>query len=268
MAIPTRADGPVTAAMHGDHVAIATLNRPARLNALDGATLEALAAIAVDVAADAATCVLIITSATPRAFCAGADLAWLGAAEDDAARAGRAALGHATMDAIAACPTLVIAAVEGLALGGGCELALACDLRIASTTAKFGQPEVALGLFPGWGGTQRLTRLVGPAVATEMILSGATIDAERALSVGLASRVEDAGQALEAAIELATHVSSRPKSALIAAKALIRDGYTLPLDAALARERDAFAAALGTPDAREGIDAFLSKRAPRFPARS
>ena len=207
---------------------------------------------------------LVITSATPRAFCAGADLAWLGAAADDAERAARAALGHATMDAIAACPTVVIAAVEGMALGGGCELALACDLRIASATATFGQPEVALGLFPGWGGTQRLTRLVGPAVATEMILSGAAIDADRSLLVGLANGVEAAGQAQAAALELATKIASRPKGALLSAKALIRDGQSLRLSDALVRERDAFAAALHSADAREGIDAFLAKRAPRF----
>jgi enoyl-CoA hydratase len=264
MAIPARADGPVTAGMHDDHVAIATLHRPARLNALDGHTLETLGAIVADVAADAATRVLIICSSNPRAFCAGADLAWLGAAENDAARAERAALGHATMDAVASCPSLVIAAVEGMALGGGCELALACDLRIASATAKFGQPEVALGLFPGWGGTQRLTRLVGPAVALEMVLSGDAIDAERAHQVGLANRVEPGGQALEAALELAKHVASRPKGALTAAKSLIHAGLSLPLAPALALERDAFAASLDTPDAREGIDAFLNKRTPRF----
>lgn len=266
MAIAARHDGPVTASMHGDHVAIATLNRPARLNALDGATLETLASIVAEVAADSATRVLVIASATPRAFCAGADLAWLGAAMDDDARASRAALGHATFDAIAASPKPVIAAVEGMALGGGCELALACDLRIASATARFGQPEVALGLFPGWGGTQRLARLVGSAVALEMILGGAPIDAERAHQVGLANRLEAAGQALEAALEFATHLATRPSSALAAAKALVMHGLTSPLGEGLRRERDAFAAALATPTAREGIDAFLTKRTPRFDA--
>lgn len=265
MAIPTRDDGPVTTSMHGDHVAIATLNRPTRLNALDGDTLATLARCVADVAHDPATRVLVITSATPRAFCAGADLGWLGAADDDSTRAARAALGHATFDAIEACPKPVIAAVEGMALGGGCELALACDLRIASTTAKFGQPEVALGLFPGWGGTQRLPRLVGRAVALELVLGGAPIDAERAFQVGLVTRLEAAGQATDAALEFATQIAGRPTGALIAAKRLVREGLTMPLGDALARERDAFAAALDTPDAHEGIAAFLAKRAPRFP---
>jgi enoyl-CoA hydratase len=208
--------------------------------------------------------VLVIASATARAFCAGADLGWLGAAEDDPARFERAALGHATFDAIAACPKLVIAAVEGMALGGGCELALACDIRIASATAKFGQPEVALGLFPGWGGTQRLTRLVGSDVALEMILSGTPIDADRALQIGLVTRLEASGQAFDTALEIATLIASRPGGALIAAKAQIREGLAMPLAMALSRERDAFAAALATPDGQEGIAAFLGKRAPRF----
>jgi enoyl-CoA hydratase len=250
--------------MHGDHVAIATLNRPERLNALDGETLATLAAIVADVANDFATRAFVITSATSRAFCAGADLGWLGAAVDEATCAARAALGHATFDAIDVCPKPVIAAVEGLALGGGCELALACDLRIASSTAKFGQPEVALGLFPGWGGTQRLPRLVGRAVALEMILGGSAINAERALQVGLVTHLEAAGQATDAALALATQLASRQPGVLIVAKTLVREGLAMPLSDALARERDAFALALHTPDAHEGITAFLEKRAPRF----
>ncbi len=264
MGLVERSEGPVLLRMHGQGVAVATLDRPAKLNALDGDLLEALGSIIREVSTDGDVRALVLASSGPRAFCAGADVRWLGAAADEAERAARSAVGHATFDALAACQKPTIAAIEGLALGGGCELALACDIRVASRTARFGQPEVALGLFPGWGGTQRLARLVGASVALEMILSGAPVEAERALAIGLATRLEAAGQALEVALDLASAIAARPAGVVALARSLVRDGLASDLATGLARERAAFAGALASPDAREGIAAFIEKRAPRF----
>ncbi|MDR1768906.1 MAG: enoyl-CoA hydratase/isomerase family protein, partial [Propionibacteriaceae bacterium] len=153
-----------------------------------------------------------------------------------------------------------IAAVNGFALGGGCELALACDIRLASEKAVFGQPEVALGITPGFGGTQRLARLVGSGVASELVFSGVNIDAGRALAIGLANAVYPASELLDAAAKLAARIAAQAPIAVRAAKAALRAGLETDIDSGLALEAEAFASCFGTADQQEGMAAFLEKR--------
>jgi enoyl-CoA hydratase len=168
------------------------------------------------------------------------------------------------MNAVADCPKPTIAAIEGVAFGGGCELALACDYRIAGDTARFGQPEIKLGIIPGWGGTQRLTRLIGLSRATDMILTGRHVHAEEAFRIGLANSVVGAGEALAAATSLAESFSSAAPLAVKIAKATIQRGMAMPLADGLATEIDGFVSSFATNDAREGVTAFLEKRPPTF----
>jgi len=244
------------------HVSTLTINRPDKLNALSQEVLSDLSAAVQALAADEQVRATVITGAG-KAFVAGADI---GAMRTMTEAEGRAfgALGHGVFAAIESLRCPVIAAVNGFALGGGCELALACDFIYASSKAKFGQPEVNLGIIPGFGGTQRLPRRVGPAVARELIYTGKMISADDALRIGLANAVFEPGELLAAATSAAAEIASKGPLAVAAAKRLIRDGLDLPLPDANQLERAAFGAAFGTDDQSEGMEAFLEKRPPVF----
>jgi len=248
-------------------VATLTVNRPKQLNALDTATLGEIAA-AIELARSRADEVLalVVTGAGEKAFVAGADIAAMSRLGPGEARE-FAALGHRTLSALEGLPVVTIAAVNGFALGGGCELAMACDLVYASEKARFGQPEVNLGLVPGFGGTQRLSRRVGPMRAKEMILSGETYDAAQARDMGLALEVLPPEKLLAHALARARVIASRGPQAVALAKKLIQAGADLALPAALDLERTSFAGLFGGAESREGMAAFLEKRPARFPGR-
>lgn len=234
-----------------DGVAVVRLDRP-KMNALSRGLLDELAGVAGDLAADPPGAVVVWGG--ERTFAAGADIAELGGPAQAREVAGAFA---AALDAVAAIPRAVIAAVTGYALGGGCELAMACDFRVVADDARLGQPEILLGIIPGGGGTQRLPRLVGPSRAKELILSGRKVGAEEALHIGLADRVVPAGQAFEAALGWAAELARGPVAAHALAKQAIDAGLDLPLPAGLALERRLFAGAFATEDATTGIRSFL-----------
>jgi enoyl-CoA hydratase len=246
-------------------VALLTLNRPQSLNALDRALLEELAARIVGVAADTAVRAVVVTGAG-RAFAAGADIAAM--QPFTAAQAGEfSRLGQRTFAALEALAVPTIAAVNGYALGGGCELACACDWIYASAKARFGQPEVNLGITPGFGGTTRLVRRVGMAWAKEIVLTGEPIDAEQALRIGLANRIYAPEALLDAAIAAGEAVGGKGPLAVAAAKRVLQEGQDADSRVADALEREAFAAAFATEDRAEGMTAFLEKRPAVFKGR-
>jgi enoyl-CoA hydratase len=247
-------------------VALITLDRPERLNTLSPDMLDDLAARLGEVEADDGVGAAVVTGAGDKAFSAGADVSLVREASPIEARA-FAARGHATVDRVEALPKPVIAAVNGYALGGGCELALACDVRLASDRAQMGLPEVTLGIFPGWGGTQRLPRLIGPGRAKELILTGRRVGADEALALGLVDRVHPHDELLEAALELAGEMAAKPGWAVAAAKAMINRAGDGDQAGNLARELDLFALAFATEDQREGMAAFFEKRPPQFRGR-
>ena len=249
-----------------DAVRVLTIARPAKLNALNRAALAELSAAFEAVGADPAVRVLIITGAGPKAFVAGADIAeFEGLSPDDAVRYARQ--GQAVFDALAALPVPSIAAINGYALGGGCELALACTFRIAADTARLGLPETSLGLLPGFGGTQRLARSIGRQQALELILTGRQVAAEEALRLGLVLRVVPAEQVLDEAHALASQLALRAPVALRYAREAVADGLDRPLADGLALEARLFGLAAATDDMREGVRAFLEKRQPSFTGR-
>ncbi len=246
-------------------VALLVLDRPEVLNALDRATLEAFSARIGEVARDAAVRAVVITG-EGRAFAAGADIAAMrrfGPAEGEAF----SRLGHETFAALEALPVPTIAAVNGFALGGGCELALACDWIWASSVARFGQPEVQLGLIPGFGGTSRLVRRVGLAWAKELVLGGEPIDAETALRIGLANRVLEPDGLVETAVAAGEKLAGRGPLAIAHAKRVMQEGQDADVRAAHALEQKAFGLVFATRDREEGMDAFLEKREPKFEGR-
>jgi enoyl-CoA hydratase len=246
-------------------VAVLTLERPDVLNALDRATLEALRARVEEVARDTDVRAVVLTGAG-RAFAAGADIAEmrrLGPVEAEA----WSRLGHATLAALESLAVPTVAAVDGFALGGGCELACACDWIYASTRARFGQPEVKLGLIPGFGGTSRLLRRVGPAWARELVLTGEPIDAETALRIGLANRLFEPERVVAAAVEAGEKVAGRGPLAVALAKRVMQEGQGADLRVAHALEQQAFGLVFASEDRAEGMDAFLEKREPRFRGR-
>ncbi|MFA7459509.1 MAG: enoyl-CoA hydratase-related protein [Trueperaceae bacterium] len=246
--------------MH-DGVAVVTVDRQAALNALNQDVLAELA-LAFDVAqSDAEVRALVITGAG-RAFVAGADIAELQQLSDPFAGREAALIGQEVMNALAALPFPTVAAINGFALGGGLELALAADMRVASTSAKLGLPEVGLGLIPGYGGTQRLPRLVGKGFAFELIFTGRHVSAEEALQMGLVNRVAD--DALATALELAKAAAKNAPVALGLAKEAVVRGLDLTLAEGLEVEADMFGLVTTTADMREGTSAFLEKRAPKF----
>ncbi len=245
-----------------EEIGLATFNRPAVLNALDAQTIDELGEVVGEVERGAARA-LILTGAGDKAFVAGADIA--GMARMSAGEARRfAERGHAVLERLERLPVPTVAAVNGYALGGGCEVALACDLVYASEKARFGQPEVNLGIVPGFGGTQRLPRRVGPMRALEILLTGDTYDAARARELGLVLEVLPPDQLLPHARRQVKKILARGPLAIAQAKRLLYAGAGLPLGSANELERQGFAALFASADAREGMRAFLEKRPPRF----
>jgi enoyl-CoA hydratase len=229
-------------------------------------TLTALCDRLRELADDQATRAVVLTGAGEKAFAAGADIKYmqgLGAAE--AKEWG--ALGHEVGTLLETMPKPTIAAVNGFALGGGCELALACDIRYAASTAKLGQPEINLGIIPGWGGTQRLARVAGVGVAKELIFSGRTVGAEEAARRGLVEAVFEPDELMEKTLELAQLFASKSPLALAAAKQAINLTFQREHAANLEREAGLFGGLFASEDAKEGLSAFLEKREPRFTRR-
>ncbi len=254
MSIDVRRDG---------HVATITINKPESLNALDSEHLRDLLSAVRGISAQGSTRAIVLTGAGDRSFVAGANIREMaGLTLDEALAFGR--LGHATAQALETAPQPVIAAVNGFALGGGCELALACDIRYAARNAVFAQPEVGLGIPPGWGATQRLPRLVGPGTAAELIFSGKRIDAEEALRIGLVNAVFPGDALMDAALALARTIASQGPAAVRAAKRLIGISRTDHPSQSHSEELRTFAEAFGSGEQREGMHAFLEKRPARF----
>ncbi|MBA3439926.1 MAG: enoyl-CoA hydratase/isomerase family protein [Pyrinomonadaceae bacterium] len=246
-------------------VALITINRPEKRNALNIQTREEGAAALEELREDDSVRVVVFTGAGERAFVAGADIGEF---------AGRTAitqrdvmLGRSIFTAIDTFPKPVIAMVNGYCLGGGCELALACDLRIASDTAVFGQPEINLGIIPGGGGTQRLTRLIGEGKAMEMILTGDSVDAQTALALGLVNMVVPFAELEAKTMELANRIAEKSPVALRLAKEAVKTASRSNLDEGLRREVDLFALCFSSEDKDEGVRAFLEKRKPDFKGR-
>ena len=234
-----------------DGVAVVTLNNP-KVNALSQALLAELRAVAEDLTANPPGAVVI--TGGERIFAAGADISEFG----DAERAVHITAGfHAALDAVAAIPRFVIAAVSGYALGGGCELALACDYRIGGERAVFGQPEILLGIIPGGGGSQRLPRLVGASKAKEIMITGRQVKAEEALRIGLADELVSTDALHERALSLAAEVARGALQAQAIIKRIVVGGLDAPLPAALEMERHGFAAAFETADSQIGVRSFL-----------
>ncbi len=242
-----------------EHVATVTLNRPKVLNALNATMFHELEEVFGGFADDASVRAVLIQGAGGKAFAAGADIGEL--AETDAASGELlAARGQRVFRRIETLGKPVIACIGGFALGGGCELAMACTLRLASDSARLGQPEIKLGLIPGYGGSQRLPRLVGHGAALKMILTGAIVDAPEALRIGLVDEVVPSEGLMSRAIELAKLLAGMPPLAVAAAIQAVGRGVDLPLDEALTLEASIFGSLCGTEDKREGTRAFLEKR--------
>jgi enoyl-CoA hydratase len=248
------------------HVATVTINRPETLNALNAAALDALRRALLDLRHDGAIRAVVVTGAGPKAFVAGADIRELAALDPAGARA-LAERGQHVFDLVERLGKPVIAAVNGFALGGGCELALACTLRIAADTAKLGQPEINLGLIPGYGGTQRLARLVGRGRALELLLTGDPVDAQEAWRLGLVNRVVPAADVVPAAQALAARLASKAPHAVRAILDAVARGLDGSLAEGLAYEASLFGLVTATDDMKEGTRAFLEKRAPAFTGR-
>ena len=243
-------------------IARITFRRPEALNALSSSVLDELDRAVDRVDQEESIRAAIITG-EGRAFVAGADVGEI-AGLDRTRGLAFARRGQAVFGRIEKLPKPIVAAVNGFALGGGCELALACHLRIASTRARFGQPEVKLGILPGFGGTQRLPRLVGRGHAARLLLSGAQIPAEEALGIGLVNEVVEPERLLERAREVLEEILANGPRAIAAILAAVRSGLDRPLEAGNELEAELFAGLCGTEEMREGTRAFLEKRPPRF----
>ena len=240
-------------------VGVVALNRPEKRNALDLAMRRAIAAAVTALDGDDAIRAVVITGGS--VFAAGADLNLL--VDKGAQQVAAIDLGQYWAP-VAQCGKPTIAAVAGFALGAGCELAMMCDFIVADPSARFGQPELAVGIMPGAGGTQRLLRAVGRPVSAMLLLTGEQLTAERAFQLGLVAELAGEGQALERAIALARKAARMPPKAVAATRRMLRQGPDLPLDAALALENREFLLLFDTPDKTEGMRAFLDKRRPEF----
>jgi enoyl-CoA hydratase len=245
-------------------IALITIDRPDALNALSFDILDAIADALERLDQDPGCRAIVLTGAGTRAFAAGADIKELATQTPESLRAGGR---FDVWERIAAVGVPVIAAVRGYALGGGCELALASDMLIAGDDATFGQPEIRIGIMPGGGGTQRLTRAIGQARAMELILTGRSVTAAEAERAGLVTRVVPAETTVDAALELAARIAALPPIAVRAAKAAVRAAAELPLSQGLAAERAAFFDLFATADQSEGMAAFIDKRAPVWTGR-
>ena len=248
-----------------DGVAVLTIDRQEKLNSLNAQVLEEIKQALLDLQDDPPR-VMIVTGAGERAFVAGADIAEMN--EMNPLEAKRfSELSHEAMGLLERSLVPTIAAVNGFALGGGCELALACDIRIAAENALFGFPEVTLGILPAMSGTQRLPRLVGPGIAKELIFSGRRIEAEEARTFNLVNRVVPEGEALNVARELAEEIANSGPVAVRHAKAAVNKAFDVDLPSGLEYEADQFALLFGTEDAREGMGAFVEQREAEFKGR-
>jgi enoyl-CoA hydratase len=246
-----------------DRIATITINRPDKLNALNAQCKSELKDLFSNLKTNPEVDVVILTGVSEKAFVAGTDIVELKSLNK---RRGEefASAGQTILDLIQHLGKPVIAAVNGYALGGGCELALACHLRIASENAKFGQPEVNLGIIPGYGGTQRLTRLVGVGKAMEIILTGNQIDAQEALRIGLVNKIVPQSELLSTAEAVAKTIISKGQLAVRLAMKAINAALEMPLSEGLKTEANLFGECCDTSDAKEGISAFLEKRKPAF----
>lgn len=250
----------VTVRREGAHVAVATIDRPERRNALNLAVKARLAEAFAVLGAEEAVRVIVLTGANG-VFVAGTDLAEMEAMTPaDHARLGTGQV----FEVQRRCPMILIAAVEGYALGGGCELALGCDLIVAGEGARFGQPEIRVGIMPGAGGTQRLLRTIGKYRTMRLCLTGEPVTAPEALAMGMLSEVVPDGAALDRALALARTIAAMPPLAVRAIKEVVQLGQDAPLETALALERRAFVNLFGGAGQREGMRAFLEKRAPDY----
>lgn len=244
-------------------IAYITINRPKALNALNSATVEELGSVVDDISKKQDVKAVIITGAGEKSFVAGADIAQMSKLNSiEATNFSR--LAQKVFSKIENLPQVVIAAVNGYALGGGCELAMACDIRFASKKAKFGQPEVNLGILPSFGGTQRLPRLVGKGIAKELIFSTDMIDAQEAYRIGLANKVYEPDELISKSEEFAKKVMSKSPWGVRLAKASINNGLDVDLEAGLKYEANAFGLCFSTEDQKEGMSAFLEKRKASF----
>nr|WP_284708260.1 short-chain-enoyl-CoA hydratase [Sporomusa sphaeroides] len=244
-------------------IGMITLNRPKALNALNSELLTELNGLLDEIAQDDSVKVVIITGSGDKAFVAGADIAEM---QNISPLEGRAfgKFGQAIFNKLENIPQPVIAAVNGFALGGGCELAMACDIRIASDKAKFGQPEVGLGIVPGFGGTQRLPRLIGKGRAKELLYTADMINAEEAYRIGLVNRIVAADELLSTAKELAEKIMARAQAAVRLCKAAVNTGMDTDLESGIAYESEVFGLCFATADQKEGMSAFIGKRKPNF----
>jgi enoyl-CoA hydratase len=249
-----------------DGIATITFNRPKALNAMNTATVTELLDASTICKNDPAVKVLILTASGDKAFVAGADISQMQDMKPADALSFME-LGHETMRLIETMPKPSIAAINGFALGGGTEISLACDVRFAAETAVFGQPEILIGLIPGWGGTQRLPRIIGMGRAKELILGGGQINAQRAYEIGLVNRVLPTDQLLPEAQKFARKLAALPGFALKMAKHSINFGYDLSLDSATRLEAECCAQCFSTDDQKEGMKAFLAKRKPSYTGR-
>jgi len=245
-----------------DGIGTIWLDRPP-MNALDARMQDELTAAAAEAAEDEAVRAVVVYGGE-KVFAAGADIKQMLAMSHEAME-GRAGALTGALGSLAGIPKPVVAAITGYALGGGCEIALACDWRVASAGAKLGLPEISIGVIPGGGGTQRLTRLIGPAKAKDLILTGRMVDADEALAIGLVDRVVPTGESVyDAAVSLVRRYVDGPAQAIQAAKRAIDGGLDLPLDRGLELETRLFAELFATADRREGMAAFIEKRRPNF----
>jgi len=244
-------------------VAVVTIDRPEAMNALDVATLGELRDELTELRTDDAVRVIVLTGAGDKAFAAGADIKYMSGLSVAQAK-DWGALGHQVGQLLEIAPKVSLAAINGFALGGGCELALACDLRYASSNAKVGQPEVNLGIFPGWGGTQRLARVCGLGVAKDLILTGRVVDAQEAKRIGLVNDVFEPSELMETTVKIAQLIASKGPLALAEAKAAINHSLQGDYVESLEAEANAFGELFSSMDAREGMNAFVEKREPDF----
>lgn len=246
-----------------NHIAIVTINRPKALNALNSETLKELNQTVDEIINDDDIYVVLITGSGEKAFVAGADITEM---KDLNVIQGRkfSMLGNNIFRKLETMEKPVIAVLNGFTLGGGCELAMACDMRIASTKAKFGQPEVGLGITPGFGGTQRLSRLVGMGIAKELIFTGKIIDSNEAYRIGLVNKVVEPEKLMEEAKNLANIIASNAPIAIKLCKSAINRGMQMDMDTAIMYEAEVFGECYSTEDQKEGMEAFIEKRSKKF----
>jgi enoyl-CoA hydratase len=249
-----------------DGVGKITINRPKVLNALNAATMDELRSVLLELRHDDSVRVVIVTGSGEKAFVAGADIKEFVGLSPEAARH-LSLSGQHIFRLLEKLGKPTIAAINGFALGGGCELAMACTIRVASENAKLGQPELNLGLIPGYGGTQRLSRLVGKGIAMELILSGRFVNAKEALEIGLVNKVTSYEELMPTCEEMAKVLLSKPSLAIRYAMEAIDDGSQVSLDEGSRTEANMFGLCFSTEDMKEGVGAFLEKREPKFTGR-